>query len=517
MSVIGLDIGTTGTKAIAFDDDGRAVASAYRGYPLLTSHPGWLELDPATVLSAVDDVILETATKAREQGGGDVVALAAATLGEAVVPVDTGMRPLDNSITPLDTRAVAQVAAFADEVMDAADFFEITGQMPHPVLTLAKVTWWRDERPEVFARAHRFLCWNEMLAVRLGLRPAIAPSLAARTGFYDIRRRDWSDTILNRMGVDRSRLGDVVEAGDIVGTIPADLCEALGLARGCRLVSGGWDQACAALGAGALDPGLVVNSMGSTDSLNATYAGANTSAAIRMAALTCNPHAAPELFCTNAFSTSGGNLVRWWREQFAGLEEEVARRDARDVYDVIVDRAMEATQPVLVPAHFAGTGTPHMDPDARGAFVGMTLGTTRADVARGIFEGIAFEMALNLELLRHAGIPVHRVLAGGGAARNPKLLQLRADIYRTPVTALRHHESGVMGCALLARAALDDAPSLRDLADGWVGLGDTYEPEATTFEPYGARYDAYIRLYEALRASSVPLSPRSHETTARGS
>ncbi len=508
MLTLGLDIGTTGTKGIAFDEEGHAVASAYRPYPLFAPQPGWLELEPGQVLEAVGEVISGVAQEACAKGYGRIHAIASAALGEAVVPVDAQGQCLDRSITALDLRSRRQVERFASECMGPEALFRITGQVLHPILTLGKILWWKTEKPEVFAHARRFLCWNEMLAAWLGLEPALAPSLAGRTGLYDVRQGDWSDEILGLAGLSREYLGRIVPAGRIVGEIPGQMCSKLGLDPRCVLVSGGWDQSCAALGGGAIEPGVVVNSMGSSDSLNATFDSANTSEAMQRSSLTCNPQSADGLYCTNAFSTCGGNLLQWWKGQLASPEELEASRSGRNVYDVIVESAMQAENPALVPAYFAGAATPHMDASARGGFLGLTLATTRADMARGLLEGIAFEMALNLENLRKAGLPVTRVFAGGGAAKNQQLLQLRANAYRMPVTVLQNEEIGVAACGMLARGALDGAGALKSIVQQWVHHGKTVDPQPDAVSAYQERYSIYVELYEALR----PIARRLAQT-----
>jgi xylulokinase len=494
MAVLGIDIGTTGVKAVAFDLDGKTLASAQAEYPLLKPRPGYFELDPTGVVAGIEEVIHRVCDAA---GAGRIRALACSALGEAVLPVDARGRPLANTIVALDHRAVAQAQALRRR-LSPQKFFAITGQSFHPIATLFKILWWKDERPELFRAASRFLCWNDMLAVVLGLEPAISTSLAARTGLLDLRAGRWSERILELAGLSEDRLARVVAAGQVVGKVPAARARELGLAEGCLLVSGGWDQVCAALGSGAVETGVVVNSMGSTDSLNATYDSINTTERMRQRNFTCTPAALPGLYCTNAFSFTGGNLLDWFRDS---LDTEAAARSPReaDYYTDLIEQALASRHPALVLAHFAGSGTPSMDPEALGAMVGLSLATGKADLAMGLLEGVAQEIALNLQALRDAGIPVRVLYAGSGGARSRELLQLRADVLGRAVTPLEVEEAGCLACAMLACSALDPSVPVAERARRWVRPGPVVEPRPAWAEYYRARRELYARLYPALR------------------
>lgn len=494
MVVLGLDIGTTGSKGVAFDSEGKRLAETYRPYRLIGPRPGYFELVPSEVLDATEQVISETA---KAVGKGSIKAIASSALGEAVVPIGRDNQPLYNSITPIDGRARKQITLFKG-LFDEEAFFKKTGQLLHPILTLAKILWWKDQCPDVFSSAKQFVCWNEMLSLALGLDTAISPSLAARTGMYDLQRENWAGDILELAQLDPSKLARIVPAGEVIGSIPSSKCEQLGLARDCVLVSGGWDQSCSALGAGAIKPGIVVNSMGSTDSLNASFDEINTSEAMRKSSLTCNPHVVDGLYCSNAFSLSGGNLVRWLRERMGSHFETVATESGCDFYDLLVDQAETSKHPCLVLPHFSGTGTPYMDAESMGAVLGLSLATEVKDIAQGILLGIAFEMALNLDCLSQAGLPVDTILAGGGAAKNRKLVQMRSDIFNRPITILEVEEVGCTACAMLATRAIDSSINLSDQVKGWIQTGETMEPIPEKAERYREYYELYRQIYPAV-------------------
>ena len=465
--MLGLDIGTTGVKGIAISPEGVPLATAYQRYALIQQQPGWAELDPGEVSRAILSVIRSVASEA---GRGSIAAVCSTALGEAVVPVGDAFRPLDNSIVAIDHRAEAQTAAFTTK-LPPEEFFSVTGQLEHPIASLFKILWWRERRPEVFRTARRFFCWNEMLAVLLGVDPAISPSLAARTGMYDLARAAWSGRILDAAGLSPDLLAPVARAGSILGEVSSAIASDLGLARKCLLVCGGWDQACAALGAGAFEPGVVVNSMGTTDSLNATFRGILTSRAMMESGLTCTPHPVDGLFCTNAFSTGGGNVLSWYRDLIAG--SEVPGSTNREMA-LLVDRALAADSRLLmVLPHFSGSGTPAMDPQSLGCIIGLTTATTREALLRAIIEGIALEMWVNLECLVSCGLPVERIHVCGGAAHSRATLEMRSAVFDRRLIPLAVDEAGCMACGMLAANVLDPSMDLATLAKQWVRIEDT--------------------------------------------
>ena len=494
MSVLGLDIGTTGVKSVAFSPEGVPLASSYQRYSLIQEQPGWAELDPREVSRAILSVVRSVASQA---GKGSIVAVCSTALGEAVVPVDKAYAALDNSIIAIDHRAEAETAAFAAQ-LPPDEFFGITGQLEHPIASLFKILWWKEKRPEVFRAARRFFCWNEMLAALLGVEPATSPSLAARMGIYDLTAATWSGKILEAAGLSPDLFAPVAPAGSILGEVPPTIASDLGLARKCLLVCGGWDQACAALGAGAYEPGVVVNAMGTTDSLNATFRGVMTSRAMMESGLTCTPHPLDGLFCTNAFSTGGGNLLSWYRDLIVGQKGSGSKEAEMAL---LVDRAL-ATDPgaLMVLPHFIGSGTPAMDPQSLGCIFGLTTATTREALLCAILEGIALEMWVNLECLVSCGLPVERIHVCGGAAHSRATLEMRSDLFGRRLIPLVVDEAGCVACGILATSALDPSNGPATLAKRWVRTEEPICPDQAQSAAWGKKKAIYSQLYPTVKS-----------------
>ncbi|MCC7354101.1 MAG: hypothetical protein IT330_10115 [Anaerolineae bacterium] len=495
MSLLGIDIGTTGCKAIVFDEDGHTLASAYREYPLLTPQPGWLELDSARVWRDTEDAIREAVAKA---GAADPVrALSISCQGEGATPVAADGSLLDHCMVAFDNRTIPQAAAVGEKI-GRDRFFQITGNPLHPMGTVMKIAWWRENRPAIYDRAWKFLCWEDFALWKLGAEPAMDFSIASRTMAYDVRQRCWSRAILEAAGADESLLAAVAPSGTAVGTISDTAAATLGLPRGVVLVTGGHDQPCGALGAAIVRSGRANYAIGTVECI--TLALAEFRPGLGAQGFPCEPHVAPDLWVTLAFSVSGGSVLRWFRDQFGQREVEEAAAQGVDAYDLLLaGLPQEPTDLYLLP-HFAGTGTPWLDSEATGAIAGLTLATTRQQVIKAVLEGVTYEMAMNLNLVRQGGASIKELRAIGGGAKSPVWLQLKADILGLPITVLDVSEAPARGAAILAGVGAGVYSSAVETAEAQVQLGRTFYPNPARAEEYASRLARYVRLYPALRA-----------------
>ena len=372
MSLLGIDVGISGCKAVAFDLEGHALGQAYREYHLYQPQPGWMELDPAEVWAAVSAVVREAAAAA----GDPVTALAIATHGESVVPVDATGAPIYRFITAIDTRAVKQMQWWEEKV-GAKRLFDITGMPPHPMYTANKLMWLRAYDPAVFNAATRFLCMADFLFTRMGLPPTMDHSLASRTMLQDIRTRTWDAELLALAGLEAERLSATVPSGTLLGEIAPDVAANLGLAAGAVAVTGGHDHCCGSLGVGATRAGMMMDSTGTVECVTAVMETLVLDDNLLRSNLPVEPHTVAGMYVVLGWSSVGGALLKWYRDTFARAEIAEAERLGRSAYDVILAEAIKGPSPVLILPHFVGSGTPELDPLSKGAILGPTLSTTR--------------------------------------------------------------------------------------------------------------------------------------------
>ena len=495
---MGLDIGTTGCKALVFDEAGRPLASAYREYPVLHAQPGWAELDPDVVGESCLAVIREAAAKAGDIVPGDpVTSLGISSQGEAFTAVDGRGRPLCHAMVSSDARA-AEISRNWSERFGRERLYQITGHTAHPMFSLFKLIWLRENRPEVWREAARFLCFEDFLHLRLGLDPAIGWPLAGRTMLFDIHRHAWSEEILEAVGLEPARLARPLASGSIAGELPAAMARELGLAEGTIVVTGGHDQPCGALGAGVTQGGVAMYGTGTVECITPAFAEPVQSEAMFRGNLATYDHTAPGMYTTVAFSLTGGNLLKWFRDEFGREEVAEAARAGVDPYELLLKNMAPQPTDLMVLPYFTPSGTPHFDATTRGAILGLRLTTSRGELLRGLLEGVALEMRLNLEILKDSGVAIRELRAIGGGAKSEPWMQLKADLFNRPVTRLSVTEAGCLGVAMLAHAASSGA-ALADLAGQWVTAERVFEPEPENAARYEEKFEKYKKLYPAVR------------------
>ncbi len=493
MSLMGIDVGTTGCKVVAFDEAGAVLAQAGREYPLISPQPGWYELDPNQVWDYVCDCLREVNGQlARDP----VSALSLSSQGEAMTPITREGEVLANSPISSDSRNRAQTAEM-EAALGAERIYELTGQPMGAIYTLPKILWWRDNAPQILERTWKFLCYVDFVAYRLGVEPAIDHSMAARTLAFDVHTLDWSDELLEAGGLRRDQLARPVASGTVIGEIPCALADDLGFRPGVKVVAGGHDQPAGALGAGVLEPGRAMLSIGTTEAL------VTVTSRPRMEMLdyhlSCYPHAAPGLFITLGGNQTGGRLLRWYRDELAAAERAIADASGRDIYDVIVEQTDDAPGRLLMLPYFVGSGTLHDDASATGALIGMTFDTRRADIVRAILEGLTYEQALVLRRLSDIGEDISHLTAIGGGSRSERWMQIKSDITGLPVSVLHTSEAASLGVAMLAGWATGVYASLTEAAEQLIQVRKTFTPSEERKAHYQRQLTIYGDLYQALR------------------
>ncbi|MEA3402484.1 MAG: FGGY-family carbohydrate kinase [Armatimonadota bacterium] len=493
MHLMGLDVGSTGVKAVVFTPEGEIVGSAYREYPEVYPKPGWIELRPDDVWEATRTVIAEAGSEA-----GGVRSLTISALGEAFTPISEDGQFLHNTIVSPDTRATTQAQSWHG-TLGAQEVFEITGMPLHPSFTLNKLMWMRDEMPHVHQRTWKYLLWPETIHLKLGLTPRIDHSLAGRTMAFDVRRHEWSAVMLEMARIPEEMLAQPIAPGEVVGELSADAAAEVGLEPGCLVVAGGHDQPMNALGAGVVREGMCVDGMGTVECITVAFDEPVLTEEMRTHNYGCYPHVVPGMYATIAYNYSAGSILRWWRDLFGDAARREAQERGVDVYDIILDDLPQAPSGLLWVPYFAGSGTPYLDPQAKGAIIGLTLDTDRKRLVKALIEGTCYELDLNVQALDEAGVAIDRLRATGGGSRSDVWLQLKADITGRPVVRLNVSESGCQAGAILGGVALGVWADVTEATQALVAEGQVFEPRPDAQEQYAPLREVYADTWPAVR------------------
>jgi len=498
MAYIGLDVGTTGCKAMVVDTCGNIVDYCYKEYNLVFPRPGWVEINPSEVWESVCSVLMRVSLRY----GSEVKAMSIASFGEALVFLDKYDRVLDNSIFYSDVRGTDEVDDINQRI-GKAEVERITGMPSNPMYSLNKLLWIMKHKPGLYREAHKIFLFGDYIAYRLTGERRIDYSLASRTMALDISSMSWSFEIFDGFSIDAGKFSTPVPAGTIIGSISSSAAEELGLPKALLVIAGGHDQACAALGAGVINPGEAVDGMGTSECITAAVNGPFKGTSLYKNNFCCEPHLCRDTFITLAFNTTAGAVIKWYRDAFESERHRECLADGGSIYRLLDSECGEEPSPLFLLPHFAGSGTPYMDPFASGALLGLKLDSGKRDIYKAVLEGICFEILVNVELLSECGIEINEITAVGGGARSDVMLQLKSDIMNRPVKTLLAGESGIMGLAMLCAVACGDYPDFKSAAGAVVKTGKVFYPRDEYSKKYREKYEVYKRIYPALKTIFV--------------
>jgi len=493
VSYLGLDIGTGGCKAVVFNKEGEELASAFKEHQVLYPHPDWAELDPDEVIDNCYQVIREV----NEKISDPVVAMCISSQGEAFAPVGKDGKTLSNAMVSSDSRAKDIAESWSKE-FGVDKIYKITGHTSHPLFSLYKILWIKENRPDVWKEAKYFLCFEDFFYYKLGIEPRISWPLAGRTMMFDVIKHEWSKEILKSVGLTADRLAIPIASGDVVGTLGLDKAKQLGFKNSVMLVAGGHDQTIGALGAGVVEPGMCMYASGSVECFCPILEKPSFSPELQKNNLCCYDYSIKGRYTDVAYSLTGGNILRWVRDELGQSEIAEAAKTGNNVYELLCDAMPEDPTNLLVLPYFSATGTPYFDTRAKGAIIGLQLSSTKGDIIKALLEGVALEMKLNLELMEQSGMNITTFIATGGGTRNNTWVQLKSDVLNKKIIVRDVKESGCYGAAMLACSAMEKIPVEDLLRQGKIE-NLVFSPDPRKAKVYDKKFEAYKQLYPVLK------------------
>jgi xylulokinase len=480
--LLGLDVGTGGARAVAVDEAGNVVAEASSEYPLHSPRPGWTEQDPEDWWEGAKEALGNVAAEVEDEIEG--LGLTGQMHGSVFLDSEGGViRP---ALLWNDQRTQAQCEKITEAVGEER-LIELAG---NPALTgfqAPKILWLRDEEPENYARVSSVLLPKDYLRLRLTGEHATDASDAAGTLLLDVRERDWSGEILDSLEIPLEWMPRVYEGPESTGELNEDIAEKLGLPPGIPVAAGGGDNAAAAVGVGVVERGLLSSSVGTSGVLFAASEGFTPDPSGRIHAF-C--HAVPGGFHLMGVTLSAGGSLSWWRDA-TGTD-----------YDELVQAASEVppgAEGLIFLPYLSGERTPHLDPQARGAFLGLTTRHGIPHMTRAVMEGVIYSLRDSLEIMRELDVPIEQVRATGGGARSTLWRQLQADIYGLPIHRTTADEGPAHGAALLSGVAAEVYRDVNEACSTVRLREEVTEPERT--RAYEEHYEVYRSLYPATESA----------------
>jgi len=492
---LGVDVATTGVKALLIDGNGQVVGTANTEQPLYTPHPLWSEQDPADwwngALHSIRQVFEQTGVS-----GAQVSAVGLTGQMHGLTLLDEAGAVLRPAILWNDQRTAAQ----CDQIrarLGRSRLIQITGNDALTGFTAPKILWVRDHEPEIYAKIRHILLPKDYVRYQLTGGFAVDRADGSGTILFDIRTRDWSPEMLAALDIPLAWLPQTFEGSAVTGAITAEAARLTGLTAGTPVVGGGGDQAAQAVGVGAVEPGIIALTLGTSGVVFATTDGPFIEPEGRLHAF-C--HSVPERWHLMGVMLSAAGSLRWFRDTFAPGQD----------YDSLL--APTAAIPIgceglLFLPYLTGERTPHPDPLARGAFAGITVRHTLPHFSRAVLEGVAFGLRDSFELIKSAGLSqIHQVRVSGGGARSPLWRQILADVFQSELVTVNTTEGAAFGAALLAGVGAGFWPDVDTACRGAVQVTGSTQPTPAGIAAYEPVYANYRQLYPALKHLSHQLS-----------
>jgi xylulokinase len=492
--LLGIDVGTTGAKTILINAEGRVLASATTKYPLLMPQPGWTEQDPEAWWNATTTSVRRVLENARISSS-EVTGIGLTGQMHGLVPLDKAGQVLRPAILWNDQRTVDECAWITERV-GAARVLQLTGNPVLSGFTAPKIIWMRRHEPDLYRQITHILLPKDFVRYRLTGEFVIDVTDASGTSLFDVSRRAWSTEMLHALDIPEQWLPRVAESPEVVGTVSRDAAAAWGLPAGLPVVAGAGDQAAQAVGTGIVRQGVVSVTIGTSGVVFGHLDAVQANPGGRLH-LFC--HAVPGRWHVMGVMLSAGGSLRWLRDS---IRHESWFRGNRDPYDVMSEEA--ATVPVgaeglIFLPYLTGERTPHADPHARGAFIGLTVRHQPPHLIRAVMEGVAMGLRDSLELIRAIGLPVAEIRASGGGARSLLWRQILADLFRADVATVSTTEGAAFGAALLAGVGCDVFAGVERACDATIAVTDRATPEPKRMQIYERVYEVYRDLYPAMR------------------
>lgn len=496
--LLGLDVGTGGTRALVIDESGAVIAAATADHvPFASPRTGWAEQDPDDWWRACTEAI----PRALEAAGLDGAAISAVGFSGQM----HGASLLDRHgdvVRPALIWCDQRTQAECDEITDrvgAARLIEWTCNPALTGFTLPKLLWVRRHEPDAWARVRHVLLPKDYVRFKLTGLQATDVADASGTLLFDVAGRRWSADMLSTMGIDRALLPEAFESPQITGSVSAAGAAATGLVAGTPVVAGGGDQAAGAVGMGIVQPGAVSATIGTS---GVVFAATDRPSLDPKGRVHTFCHAVPGRWHVMGVTQAAGLSLRWFRDRFGSGPD-----DGRDPYERLADEAMgipPGADGVLWAPYLMGERTPHLDAEARAAIVGLAASHHRGHIIRAILEGVAFSLRDSLEILREMGVPVTAIRLGGGGARSALWRQVQADVYGQAVETVQAEEGAAYGAALLAGVGAGVWPDVDAACRSVVRVASHTDVDAEASAVLAARYAAFTRLYPALRSLREP-------------
>lgn len=495
---LGIDIGTSGTKALAVNEKGRILSSAVADYAIYHPKPGWSEQEPRDWWNATVATIRQL-VKAAKLKPGDVKGIGLSGQMHGSVFLDSSDKVIRRALLWNDQRTFAECAEIEERVGGRSVLIELVSNPALTGFTAPKILWLRNNEPANYDRVNKILLPKDYIRFRLTGEYATEVSDASGTLLLDVTNRQWCSSLLSALQLDPAVLPTCYESEEVSGRLTGKAAKEIGLAPGTPVVGGGGDQAAGAVGNGIVATGVISATLGTSGVVFAYSDEVRTDPQGRLHTF-C--HAVRSKWHVMGCVLSAGGSLQWYRNELGQVETAMAKKKKIDPYELLCAQAAKApagSEGLFFLPYLTGERTPHADPHARGAWIGLSPRHGRSHLIRSVMEGATFAMRDSLELIKGLDVPVSQIRVSGGGARSRFWRQMQADVYGQPVVTINAQEGPAFGVALLAAVGTGYFANIAEACSRAIKVVSTTVPNENSQSRYDRAYPEFGRLYHDLK------------------
>lgn len=493
--LIGIDLGTSGTKTVLFDTSGNVIASKTVEYPMYQPQNGWAEQEPEDWYNAAVETLKYVSSFVDLS---DIAGVGISGQMHGLVMLDENGGVIRPSIIWCDGRTSAECEEIT-ELVGRERLIEITANPALPSFTASKILWVRKHEPENYAKCRHILLPKDYVRYRLTGEFATDVSDASGMQLLDIANRCWSDEVLEKLDIDRSMLAKVYESPEVTGKITSEAAAVTGLKAGTPVVGGAGDNAAAAVGTGVVEDNKAFTTIGTSGVVFAHTSKMTFDKGGRVHTFCC---AVPGEWHVMGVTLAAGLSLKWFRDNFCESEMKTAAEMGVDTYyltDKEAEKSPIGCNRLIYLPYLMGERTPHLDTDCRGMFFGLSAMHTKRDLIRAVMEGVSYSLRDCLEILKEMGVDVSDMTACGGGGSSPLWRSMLADIYRCPIKTCISKEGPALGAAILAGVGAGIYPSVREACRSMIAFNPAQTPDMDNSEKYEHVYEVYRQLYGCVK------------------
>lgn len=487
--VAGLDVGTTGCKIALYDENAQLCATYYKEYDAVFEG-GLFEIDFNEIKNGVKELVKKAVSEY------EITVIGVTSFGETFAMLDKDDNILAPSMLYTDPRGKDECDFISDR-LGSGHLSVLTGAKPHPMYSIAKILWQKNNNPELFAKCEKVLLGQDFIVYYLTGNTQIDYSLAARTAAFDIEKKCWVREIFDICGIDVSLMSKPVKTGTVAGVIKSELKKELDIDYDITVVSGCHDQVAAMIGSGVFERNQAMDGTGTVECIPVILKEKPIDTKFYEYGYSVVPY--NDAYACYALSFTGGAVLKWFRDNFAEKERETAEKNGENVYAKLDGKVCDSPTGILVMPHFAGAATPYMDNDSKAVFTGVTLETDKYDMYKALMEGTSYEMLLNFNTMRKYTEKITEIRASGGGASSEVWLQIKADVMNSKIIALDCREIGAAGTAAVAGYSFGVYDDIKSTTAKMAPVRGVFVPNSEKTAVYGDNYKKYANLYNAIK------------------